>query len=68
MSFLTISIRSCLEIGSTPTEGSSSTKKSGEPIKAQARPNFCFIPPDNAPARRVLKGMSFVNSKSSSNS
>jgi ABC-2 type transport system ATP-binding protein len=46
--------------GSTPTVGSSSSSNSGERTSVQARPSFCFIPPDNRPARRLLNGPSAV--------
>src|SRR5687767_2418735 len=61
---LTIFQSSRLEIGSTPTLGSSNNKILGDPIKAHARPNFCFIPPDNFPANldwNIFKLVKFNN-------
>lgn len=37
-----------------PTVGSSSNKSSGERTNVQARLSFCFIPPDNLPAWRLV--------------
>ena len=42
--------------GSTPTVGSSSSSSSGERTSVQARPSFCFIPPDSRPASRSVNG------------
>ena len=44
------------ESGSTPTVGSSRSNSSGERISVQARPSFCFIPPESRPAKRWRKG------------
>ena len=41
--------------GSTPTVGSSSSSRSGERTSVQARPSFCFMPPDSFPAGRAVK-------------
>ena len=53
---LNISQNSFRETGSTPVVGSSRKSTSGLWIKAQQRASFCFIPPESAPARRLLKG------------
>ena len=50
------------EIGSTPTPGSSSSNTFGSPTRVQARPSFCFIPPESLPARRPVNGPRDVNS------
>ena len=44
------------DTGSTPVVGSSRKRTSGLWIRAQLRASFCFMPPDNAPARRLRKG------------
>ncbi len=36
--------------------GSSKSNKSGVRTKVHANPNFCFIPPDNLPANRLVNG------------
>ncbi len=41
--------------GSTPVVGSSSNNKRGRVTSAEAKPSFCFIPPESWPARRSLK-------------
>ena len=43
------------EIGSTPTLGSSSSRSLGDFSMAQARPSFCFMPPERFPASRLVK-------------
>ncbi len=40
--------------GSTPTLGSSSSSSSGDRTSVQARPSFCFMPPESLPARRPV--------------
>ena len=52
--------------GSTPTPGSSSSRTGGRESSVQARPSFCFIPPESRPARRPVKGPSPVKARSSS--
>ncbi len=51
----TIFHRSRRDSGSTPTLGSSSSSRSGERTSVQARPSFCFMPPDSLPAGRAVK-------------
>ena len=53
------------DTGSTPTVGSSSSSSSGGCTRVQARPSFCFIPPDSRPARRAVNGPSPVMCSSS---
>ena len=60
-----ISHSSRRDSGSTPTVGSSSSSSVGEPIKVQARPSFCFIPPDKWPARRWVNDARSVICRSS---
>ena len=43
------------ESGSTPTVGSSSSSSCGERTSVQARPSFCFMPPESLPAGRSVK-------------
>ena len=40
------------------TGGSSSMSSEGWRTSAQAKPNFCFMPPESRPARRLEKGAS----------
>ena len=46
--------------GSTPAVGSSSRSSSGVAISVQARPSFCFMPPESWPANRSMNGASAV--------
>ena len=41
--------------GSTPVVGSSSSSTFGWLTSAEARPSFCFMPPESCPARRSSK-------------
>ena len=50
-----ISHSSRRDSGSTPTVGSSSSRSSGERTSVQARPSFCFIPPESRPASRLCE-------------
>ena len=58
--FRMIAHSSRLESGSTPTVGSSSSSSSGDRMSVQARPSFCFIPPESRPAKRLANGASAV--------
>ena len=49
----TIAHSSRRETGSTPTVGSSSSSSCGARTSVQARPSFCFMPPESRPARRA---------------
>ena len=60
----TISHRSRRDSGSTPTLGSSSSSSSGERTSVQARPSFCFMPPESLPAGRSVKRARSVISSS----
>ena len=55
------------ESGSTPTPGSSSSNRRGVVSSAQARPSFCFMPPESFPASRSVNGFNAVNVSSFSN-
>ena len=50
---------SCLDTGSTPVVGSSRRSASGLCTSAQHSASFCFMPPESAPAARVLNGSSW---------
>ena len=54
-SLLRISHSSWRDNGSTPAVGSSSRSNSGERTSVQARPSFCFMPPESFPAGRPVK-------------
>ena len=54
------------ETGSTPLVGSSRKRTRGVWTRAQARPSFCFIPPERLPARRRLNGVRLLKASSRS--
>src|SRR5579885_508169 len=62
----TIAHSSRRETGSTPTVGSSSSKRRGARTRVQARPSFCFMPPESRPTSRPVNGPSPVICNSSS--
>ncbi len=63
---LTMRQSSRREMGSTPTEGSSSSRSRGFRMSAHARPSFCFMPPESFPAWRDEKRFRSVNESNSS--
>ena len=51
------------ETGSTPLVGSSRKSTRGVWMRAQARPSFCFMPPDRLPAWRRWKGVRLLKAR-----